>query len=158
MKKKIGLCIILVIAFSNMSNAQSKSDINLEEVKKAIAESNKIYYQSYAKNDSSLFINRYAEDCIISGEYGPTVKGHQGTLDFFKNGYNKFGLRNGEITTTKIYAGNDGYFIEEGLWKSFRKDNQFFDSGTFIVVWKKTAKGWKMYKHNFINESDHVFK
>ena len=161
MKNTIGLGIISTIVFSSLflskSRAQSKSDGSLEEVKRAIAESNTIYYQSYSKNDSSLFMNRYTEDCIIRWEYGPVVRGHKGALDLFKASYDEMGLRNGKLVTKKVYATKDGYFAEEGLWQS-RKNNQYFDSGTFFALWKKTSKGWKTFRHNFTSDSDHIFK
>lgn len=39
--------------------AQRSTNANLEEAKNAIAVSNKIYFQAFAKGDSSLFIDRY---------------------------------------------------------------------------------------------------
>jgi hypothetical protein len=38
---------------------------------------------------------------------------------------------------------------EEGLWQSFNAKGELFDDGKFLVLWKKTSKGWKMYRDSF---------
>ena len=55
-KKILFLLAVLVIGVSITGSAQ------LEEAKKAIAESNARYFQSFVKNDSAIFINSYADD------------------------------------------------------------------------------------------------
>lgn len=125
---------------------------NLDEAKKAIAFSNSIYFQSFVKNDSSIFIDRYAEDCLIMLPNAPAMKGHEGALRFFKIAYNEIGLRNGKFITTNIYGLGNDYVVEEGLWQSFDKDNKLFDNGKFLVLWKKTSKGWKMFRDSFSSD------
>jgi len=131
------------------SNAQADNSNDLEDAKKAIAASNDIYFQSFARNDSSIFINRYAEDCLIMVPNAPAMQGHKGAMDFFKIAYNNIGLRNGKFITTQVYGLGDGYVVEEGLWQSFDAGNTMFDNGKFLVLWKKTPKGWKMFRDSF---------
>src|SRR5882762_10387456 len=78
--------------------AQQSADTRLEEAKKAIAASNEIYFQAFAKGDSSIFIDRYAKDCWIMPPNTPALCGVDAPLEFFKTAY-KFGLRNGKFTT-----------------------------------------------------------
>jgi len=131
------------------ANAQPADNKDLEDAKKAIAASNEVYFQAFAKNDSSIFINRYAEDCLIMVPNAPAMQGHQGALEFFKVAYNNIGLRNGKFITTQVYGLGEGYVVEEGLWQSFDANNTMFDNGKFLVLWKKTPKGWKMYRDSF---------
>jgi ketosteroid isomerase-like protein len=147
---KIAVSVILTLTYSYVT-AQSHTE--LQEAKKAIAESNRIYFQSFAKNDSSIFINRYAEDCLIMVPNAKAMKGHQGALQFFKSAYNDIGLRNGKFITINVYGLGNGYVAEEGFWQSYNKNNQLFDDGKFLVLWKKTSKGWKMFRDSF--SSDH---
>lgn len=131
------------------SNAQTNNSNDLEDAKKAIAASNDIYFQAFARNDSSIFVNRYAEDCLIMVPNAPAMQGHKGALDFFKMAYNNIGLRSGKFITTQVYGLGDGYVVEEGLWESFDAGNTMFDNGKFLVLWKKTPKGWKMFRDSF---------
>src|SRR5436190_9647262 len=95
----------------------------LEEAKKAIAESNAIYFKSFEKNDSSIFFQRYADDACILVPDAPAMCGPQAALDFFKFAYDNVGLRNGKFITTKVYGLGDGFVTEEGEWQSVDASN-----------------------------------
>lgn len=127
----------------------SSSSSDLEEAKKAIAESNAIYFDSFAKNDSSIFINRYAEDCCIMAPNAPAMCGPAVPLEFFKMAYHQFGLRGGKFITQEVFGVGDGYVAETGLWQSVNAEGKTFDDGKFLVLWKKTPKGWKMFRDSF---------
>lgn len=150
MKKKKRIIAIQCLAITICAYSCSPaSNANLEDAKKAIAESNAIYFQSFAKGDSSIFIDRYAEDCCIMAPNTPAICGPGAPRTFFKIAYDKIGLRNGKFITTQVYGDGNEYVTEEGLWQSFDANNKLFDDGKFLVLWKKTAKGWKMYRDSF---------
>jgi ketosteroid isomerase-like protein len=121
----------------------------IDEAKKAIAESNARYFQSFARNDSSIFINSYAEDACILAPNGPAICGRKGAAEFFRAGYRDYGLRNGRFITTAVYGDGKEYVTEEGLWQSINAKGEVFDDGKFLVLWKKTDKGWKMFRDSF---------
>src|SRR6187402_34353 len=151
MKKKALVVTLLFTTFTVLLNGcnttdQSAENANLKEAKKAIAESNDIYFQAFVKNDSSIFINRYAEDCCIMGPNAPAMCGANAPLEFFKMAYNDFGLRNGKFITQEVFGVGDEYVAEVGLWQSFDANNTLTDDGKFLVLWKKTPKGWKMFR------------
>lgn len=129
--------------------ASSKPAPDLEEARKAIAASNALYFQAFVKGDSSIFIDRYAEDCCIMAPEAPSICGPIAPLEFFRIAYHDIGLRNGKFITTAIYGDGREYVTEEGLWQSFDAHGNLFDNGKFLVLWKKTAKGWKMYRDSF---------
>ena len=58
-------------------------------------------------------------------------------------------MRNGKFITTAIYGNGKEFVTEEGLWESYDADGNLFDNGKFLVLWKKTASGWKMYRDAF---------
>jgi len=144
----IQVLVIALLCYS-CNNAQSISPSGLEEAKKAIAESNNIYFKAFQTGDSSIFVNRYADDCCIMPPGAPAVCGHDGALNFFKIGYYKIGLRNGKFITKQVYGDGETYVTEEGLWESYDANNQLFDDGKFLVLWKKTPQGWKMFRDSF---------
>lgn len=127
----------------------SPSSAALEEAKQAIAASNAIYFQAFEKGDSSIFIDRYAEDCCIMAPDAQAMCGPIAPLEFYRVAYYGLGLRNGKFTTTAVYGDGGQYVTEEGLWQSFDANGVQFDNGKFLVLWKKTAKGWKMYRDAF---------
>jgi ketosteroid isomerase-like protein len=137
---------VLSILYVNQGNAQSKSA--LAEAKKAIATSNSIYFSSFVKNDAAIFADRYASDCIIMAPNAAPFKGRKGALAFFKLGYDA-GLRNGKFITEAIYGDGNGYVTELGQWQSIDANGKVTDDGKFLVLWKKTPAGWKMFRDSF---------
>lgn len=127
----------------------SKKEIQnaaLEETKKAIAESNTIYFESFIKNDSSIFIDRYAKDACIMAPNSVQMGGQDAASEFFRAAYDNYGMRNGKFITTAVYGDGIEYVTEEGLWQSVNAKGELFDDGKFLVLWKKTREGWKMFR------------
>ena len=129
--------------------AQSISKLDLEEAKKEIAISNEMYFQSFAKNDASIFTSRYADDCWIMPPNAPAVCGSDAAKDFFERSYRQFGVRNGKFITVDVYGISEDIVAEIGFWKIFNANQVESDDGKFLVLWKKTAKGWKMWRDAF---------
>ncbi|AEV99485.1 DUF4440 domain-containing protein [Niastella koreensis] len=142
-KKILFLLAVFLIGVSITGSAQ------LEEAKKAIAESNARYFKSFVKNDSTIFINSYADDACILAPNAPAFCGRDAIAKFFRAGYNDYGLRNGQFITTNVYGDGKEYVTEEGIWQSINAKGELFDEGKFLVLWKKTSKGWKMYRDSF---------
>lgn len=141
---------VLILSLSLLNCGKpTNSNSNLEEAKKAIAESNEVYFQSFVKGDSSIFIERYAEDACILPPNTPAMCGKEAPLHFFKLAYEKIGLRDGKFITTAVHGDGENFVTEEGLWQSFDANHNLFDDGKFLVLWKKTPKGWKMFRDSF---------
>jgi ketosteroid isomerase-like protein len=146
--------MLLAISFSfyTCSTGQQDAEANLEEAKKAIAESNDIYFQAFVKGDSSIFIDRYAEDCCIMAPGVPALCGNDAALTFFRVAYNDLGLRGGKFVTKEVYGDGQNFVTEVGEWQSFDANGKLFDNGKFLVLWKKTPKGWKMFRDSFSSD------
>ena len=138
--------IVLILLISASVFAQKDP---LAEARKAIAESNAIYFDSFVKNDASIFVNRYAKDACILAPSSPMMCGSEAAANFFKIAYNDIGLRGGKFITTAIYGDGKEFVTEEGLWQSFDANGKLFDDGKFLVLWKKTPEGWKMFRDSF---------
>jgi len=148
--RKAPFLVIFLACLHFMASAQ------LEEAKTAISKSNALYFQAFVKNDSSIFINSYAEDACILAPSAQPFCGPKAFARFFRGGYDEYGLRNGKFITTNVYGDGREYVTEEGLWQSINAKGEVFDDGKFLVLWKKTSKGWKMFRDSF--SSNHVPK
>ncbi|HEY5748850.1 MAG TPA: nuclear transport factor 2 family protein [Chryseolinea sp.] len=155
MKKIVFIPSIQMILMSFIifnGQAQQKTNANLEAAKKAIAASNEIYFQAFAKGDSSLFIDRYAKDCWIMLPNAPALCGVDAPLEVFKTAYHKLGLRNGKFITIDVFGDGVEYVTEVGFWQVFDARQKLFDNGKFLVLWKKTPEGWKMFRDSFSSD------
>ena len=83
----------------------------------------------------------------------PASCGADAPLKFYKIAYDKIGLRNGKFTTVDVYGDAKEYVTEIGFWQSFDANNKMFDNGKFLVLWKKTPQGWKMYRDSFSSDN-----
>jgi ketosteroid isomerase-like protein len=144
----------IVCLFYGCNAQPPKEKADLQEARKAIAESNAIYFQAFVKGDSSIFIDRYAKDCWIMPPNAPMLRGADAPLRFFKTAYNKFGLRNGKFITIDVFSDGKEFVTEVGYWQSFDAHNTLFDNGKFVVLWKKTTDGWKMFRDSFSSDRD----
>jgi len=147
-KKTMMLLFVSTMTFCYSSEVETGND-PLREAKDAITASNAIYFESFVKNDSAIFIDRYAEDACIMAPNSPALCGRSEVAKFFRMAYNQVGLRNGRFITTAVYGDGKEYVTEEGLWQSFDGQGRLFDDGKFLVLWKKTPLGWKMYRDSF---------
>ena len=132
--------------------AQQTANANLEEAKKAIAASNEVFFQAFAKGDSSLFIDRFARDCWIMPPNAQAICGKDAPLEFFKLAYDRFGVRNGKFITIDVFGDGVEFVTEVGFWQLFGADNRQLDNGKFLVLWKKTGEGWKMFRDSFSSD------
>ncbi len=155
-QKQFLLVFFTVIVYYTLS-AQSdvKADAALDKAKKAIAASNAIYFTSFTKNDSTIFISRYAKDACLLPSNTPKICGHNGIAKFFRDGYN-YGLRSGKFKTIAVYGDGKDFVTEEGTSELFYANGDLMDSGKYLVLWKNTPEGWKMFIDSF--NSDHVKK
>jgi ketosteroid isomerase-like protein len=147
--KKIILCAVILFGIGNYAIGQSKKNKGLEEAKRQIEASNAIYFTSFEKNDPAIFADRYAEDACIMAPFAPQVCGRENAITFFRAAYDSYGMRSGKFITTAVYGNGNNFVTEEGLWQSFDTNGKLFDDGKFLVLWKKTPKGWKMYRDSF---------
>jgi ketosteroid isomerase-like protein len=147
----VKLIAVSVLLYSCQGQS-SKDNSGLEEARAAIAKSNDIYFEAFAKGDSSIFIGRYAKDCCIMPPNAAAMCGENAPLEFFRIAYYKIGLRNGRFITTDVFGDGSGFVTEVGTWKSFDANNTLFDNGKFLVLWKKTPDGWKMFRDSFSSD------
>lgn len=149
--------MILALVITNCNERKKDSVVNndssLAEARRAIDESNAIYFSSFANNDSTIFLNRYAEDACLMPANSPKLCGKDAIANFFREKYNK-GYRGGEFVTKAVYGDGNKYVTEEAVGRIFDASGQLMSEGKILVLWKKTSEGWKMYRDSFSGDSD----
>jgi len=137
---------------SESKSAEAASSFNLDSVKAAIVSSNQLFAEAFVKGDSTLLIDRYASDgCLLPADMH-TLCGHEAIATFYRGAYDQMGVRNVKLSTTQVY-GEGEYVTEEGTYEIFAAENKFIDKGKFLVLWKKTDAGWKMFRDIFNSDN-----
>lgn len=142
--------ITLVCALSIISmntQAQSKHNADLEEARKAIAASNAIYQSLVTKHDGSI-LDLYTDDAWLIPANAPIIKTREGRLAFFDEAY-KSGARTGTFTTTELFGDGKEFVTETGLIKLYDESSKLIADVHYMVLWKKTTRGWKMFRDMF---------
>lgn len=147
MKSTRYVLLFIMTAFSMNGMAQSEQHTNLADAMQAIAKANAVHFQLFAKNDGSI-LNLYAEDACLLMPGAPAFCGREGLLKFF-NGVYAAGSRDGKIITLAVYGDGEEYVTEEGLTQVFDSNGKMLGEGKYIVIWKKTKDGWKMFRDMF---------
>jgi RNA polymerase sigma-70 factor (ECF subfamily) len=149
---KVLLLLPLLMGFFIGAHAQGQPD--LTEARRSIAESHRIYFQAFSRGDSTLLIDRYAKDCWIMPPNSVTMCGEEAPLDLFRAAYYAQGVRNGRFITTDLYGNTDEFVTEVGFFQLFDAGNNRIDDGVFLVLWKRTPAGWKMFRESFNSNRD----
>jgi ketosteroid isomerase-like protein len=85
------------------------------------------------------------------GANAPMMCGKEGIAKFFRSNYND-GLRNGRFFTTAVYGDGNEYVTEEGIGEVFDAKGKLISRGKYLVLWKKTSNGWKMFRDSFSSD------
>jgi len=159
--KRIYFSLMIVTLFAAACNnpapavvetATAPAAMNLDSVKAAIAASNQLYNESFAKGDSAMFIERYTSDAVLMAPNMPAFNGSAAIAGFYKAALTQMGVKGIALTTSDLYAEGD-YATEQGTYELMGADNKSIDKGKFLVVWKKTDAGWKMYRDCFNSDN-----
>ncbi len=151
MKKILLLSVLTICACLGKNYCRAQSAPMLEQAKKDIAASNAVFHSSFAKNDSTIFLNCYTDDACMIAPNSPLICGKAELARMFRAGY-QAGVRSGQFVTTHIYGDGVEYVTEEGIGKIFDKEGKLIDEANYLVLWKKTSTGWKMFRDMFSSD------
>jgi len=141
--------LLLTSCQSSPLAEQPQDTDNTEEATKAIAASNALYFQAFAKGDSTILLDRYTPDACLMPPNAPALCGQQAVGAFYRLSYQQLGLRNGKFTTQHVWSSGGSYATEQGLYELRDAQNHVIDNGKYLVLWQKTASGWKMLRDSF---------
>jgi ketosteroid isomerase-like protein len=119
------------------------------EIVNAIAASNARYFQAFVKGDSTTLLDCYTPDACLMPPNAPALCGPQAVGAFFRVSYQQLGIRNGKFTTQHVWSSGGSYATEQGLYELRDAQDHVLDNGKYLVLWQKTASGWKMLRDSF---------
>lgn len=145
--KRANYYLLPVLVLFILSFKIQSSGNDLSEAKKAIAEANASQFALFAKNDGSV-LALYTDDACLLQPNGKTLCGKQNIAQFFQAAY-AAGVRSGKITTLDVYGDGKEYVTEVNTAQVFDANGKLVDDSKSVVIWKKTSKGWKMFRDMF---------
>jgi ketosteroid isomerase-like protein len=148
------MVVLLILLFSGKHSIACSFSIFKDTlmVKSELKKVNEAYGNAFAKGDSSLLINSYTSDACIMPANTPAICGKAGLLAFYKLVY-KIGVRQIVFTTLGLYGLTSDYVTEQGSYDMKGVDGKSLGKGKYLVLWKQTPQGWKMYRDMFNSDA-----
>lgn len=146
--RKVLLFFALALVTTTHTYAQQNGRYNKKSIAAAIAKSNALYNEGFQEHDATLVTDRYTADAEIMAPNSKSIKTPEGFLAFFNGGY-EHGIRKIVFTTSDLFGFNGTFITEEGNYELQNEKGEAIDEGKYIVIWKKTSAGWKMYRDIF---------
>lgn len=140
--------LLLACSQPTPTTEQAPDTANTDEVAKAIAASNALYFQAFAEGDSTILLARYTPDACLLPPNTPALCGPRAVGDFYRLSYQQLGIRSGKFTTQHVWSSGP-YATEQGLYELRDGQNHLLDNGKYLVLWQKTSSGWKMLRDSF---------
>lgn len=149
----IAICLLICLGRQVAAGqSRNKSKIDTAAILQALSKVNKDYGDAFAKADSSLLINAYVPDACILPANAPAMCGQDAFLTFYKMGY-KMGVRSIEFKTLALFGVTQDFVTEQGIFDFKNAEGKSLGKGKYLVVWKQTPLGWKMYRDMFNNDA-----
>ena len=135
-------CLALLFV-GNASHSQNASAV------KAIIEITNDHYFELFKNKDTAIVGLYTDDASLMPANTPAIRGKAALSKDFKDTYDGGHIQGVKFSTTDVYDNSGVYVTEEGNWQVFGADGKMIDSGKYLKLWKKTARGWKIFRDIF---------
>jgi ketosteroid isomerase-like protein len=115
-----------------------------DEVRKAIDANNKRFSEGFLKGDAAVTASVLAEDAVVFPPDAPMIQGREAIEEFWRT-VMASGVKEVELTTFELSGSGD--FLHErgtGILKVHPPGGTPAEQNIkFVVVWKRTADGWK---------------
>ena len=126
------------LALAGVAGAQSP------DVRAAIEAVNKQFSAAVTRGDAAGIAALYSATAEVLPPGGDVAKG-RAAIQKVMQGFIDAGAKELPLTTVEVEAHGDTAW-EVGTWTLKGKDGAELDHGKFVVVWKKEAGGWKLYR------------
>lgn len=136
----------VVAGFFFVSCSQS-SQMNQEELKAGIGESNAKWMAALEQGNAAGVAECYTEDSQFMPPNAPTMKGREGVKTFME-GMMKAGVKKIKLTTSEI-EGDDKRALETGEYQVLVDGGKVVDQGKYLVEWKNQNGKWYFHRDMF---------
>lgn len=141
-------CLFLLLTFAALSFLSAACIAQTTSPREAIAILNVRYFELYTKGDSAV-IDLYTDDACLSAPGTPSMCGRAALMKDFKDTYAAGKIKGVKFSTLGMYGNGKEFVTEEGTWQVIGKDDQVLATGKYLKLWKKTSRGWKIFRDFF---------
>jgi len=133
---------ILGIAVVAGCTPQKKEDAT--NARASVDAANRQFMDAFARGDAAAIATLYAEDGQLLPPGNQPVQGRT-AIEKLWRGVLSLPVKGFQLTTVELIAHDDDA-AEVGRYAIIGNDGRELDSGKYIVLWKRGAAGWKVYR------------
>lgn len=117
-----------------------------EDARAAIEEMNASFEETFTSDDVAGGMRAaYTEDAAIYPPGGAPVEGRDAIADFWAGAAEGMDVTGVDLETVELEPAGDGRAVEVGTF-TIQGPDGVMDSGSYMVVWKRTPDGWKLHR------------
>ncbi len=139
---------ITFVGFCGNGWGQVTTGTGLTAVKKAIENTNTLYFNLFAKKDRSI-VTLYTDDASLLAPNAPAISGNKALKKDFEDTFADGKVKGVKFKTSNVYGDSKEYVTEEGSWEVFDTAGKLLDNGKYLKLWRRTNSGWKIFRDSF---------
>lgn len=120
--------------------------VTAQDAAAGIEESNAAFEAAIAAGDVDAVVSLYTDDALLMAPNAPAAEGLEAIRAAFEallEGVGSLALTTREVEAYGDTASEVGSYVLEG------HDGSHLDHGKYLVIWKRTADGWKLHRDIF---------
>lgn len=128
------------------ADTTATAQVEVTDIRTAIETANARFVESMNAGDvAGAARGIYTEDAAIYPPGAEPVTGREAIIQFWTGATEQFGMTGVELTTVEVEPAGPGMAWEVGEFEIRGADGPL-DAGSYLVVWKDTADGWKWHR------------
>ena len=142
-----GACLALraAILLSFTAGCQTAPKSDPAALRSAMNAIDRQFMDAFARKDGAAIGPLYAEDALAMPPGAAEVEGRAAIEGMWKSMLS-LPLSEIELKTSEIGGGVETAW-QSGHYRLLQNDGSVADAGKYVVIWKETEGGWKMYRH-----------
>ncbi len=142
MKYFLVLCLVLSsTAFTGIDNAVGESQ---DKIRSAIEAANSEWVKQFNAGSAAGVTALYTDDAKLLPPNSDFVSGREAMTGVWQAMLDS-GVKGGKLNTMEVTGMGDSA-VEVGTYELWGDGNKGIDKGKYIVFWKKSGSGWKLYR------------
>jgi uncharacterized protein (TIGR02246 family) len=137
------IACLVALASSPVGCAGEKKE-SPAEVRTSIEGVNRQFMDAFSRGDAARISTLYAEDAQLYPPGNPSVTG-RAEVEKLWRGVLALPVKEMRLETAEVQAFGDDA-TEVGRYTLVGNDGRELDAGTYVVLWKRGAGGWKLHR------------
>lgn len=128
------------------ADTTAAAEVNVNDIRSEIETANAGFSEAIGAGDAAGAATAiYTEDAVIYPPGGEPVEGRDAIVEFWTGAAQQMSVTGVELTTVEVEPAGPNMAWEVGEFEIQGADGPL-DQGSYVVVWKNTADGWKWHR------------